>query len=105
MMRWPGLSGSGHVEARVSLSLSGLTGPVCDILQAQTRVEDALISGEEGQGRGRGKEEETTQPPAPVPERPVVPQLSEPAGVLGASEMSQVRAQSMVQRLRCAHWQ
>ncbi|XP_042086288.1 TLD domain-containing protein 2 isoform X3 [Ovis aries] len=60
-----------------------------------SQVEDAL-SGEEDKEEEEEKEEETTPAPAPVPERPVVPQLAGASQVLGASEMSQVRAQSML---------
>lgn len=96
VMRWPRLSCSGRVEARVSLSLD--SPGLCVSLQP-SQVEDAL-SGEEDKEEEEEKEEETTPAPAPVPERPVVPQLAGASQVLGASEMSQVRAQSMVQRLQ-----
>ncbi|XP_024598913.1 TLD domain-containing protein 2 isoform X1 [Neophocaena asiaeorientalis asiaeorientalis] len=56
-----------------------------------SQVEDAL-SGEEGEE----KEEETAPAPARAPEDPVEPQLAEASQVLGASEMRQVRAQSMI---------
>lgn len=64
-----------------------------------SQVEDAL-SGEEDKEEEEEKEEETTPAPTPVPEHPMVPQLAGASQVLGASEMSQVRAQSMVQRLQ-----
>ena len=96
VMRWPRLLGSGHVEARVSLSLN--SPGLCVSLQP-SQVEDAL-SGEEDKEEEEEKEEETTPAPTPVPECPVVPQLAGASQVLGASEMSQVRAQSMVQRLQ-----
>ncbi|KAM9682771.1 TLD domain-containing protein 2 isoform 3-T3 [Dama dama] len=60
-----------------------------------SQVEDAL-SGEEDKEEEEEKEEATTSAPAPVPEGPVAPQLAGASQVLGASEMSQVRAQSML---------
>ncbi|XP_059748533.1 TLD domain-containing protein 2 isoform X4 [Bos taurus] len=85
-MRWPRLSGSGHVEARVSLSLN--SPGLCVSLQP-SQVEDAL-SGEEDKEEEEEKEEETTPAPTPVPEHPMVPQLAGASQVLGASEMSQL---------------
>ncbi|KAB0399057.1 hypothetical protein E2I00_004199 [Balaenoptera physalus] len=60
-----------------------------------SQVEDAL-SGEEGEEEEEEREEETAPAPAPAPEEPVAPQLAEASQVLGASEMRQVRAQSML---------
>ena len=60
------------MEARVSLSLD--SPDLCVSLQP-SQVEDAL-SGEEDKEEEEEKEEETTPAPAPVSERPVVPQLA-----------------------------
>lgn len=84
------------LSTRVSLSLD--SPGLCVSLQP-SQVEDAL-SGEEDKEEEEEKEEETTPAPAPLPEGPVVPQLAGASQVLGASEMSQVRAQSMVQSLQ-----
>lgn len=53
-----------------------------------TQIEDTL-PGEEGE------EEEEVEEPAPAPQDPVEPQLTEASQVLGASEMKQVRAHSV----------
>lgn len=79
------------------LLVSQLTRPLC-VFTAQPGGGCSVWGG--GQGRGGGREEETTPAPTPVPEHPMVPQLAGASQVLGASEMSQVRAQSMVQRLQ-----
>lgn len=84
-MRQLKLSGSGDMEAGVSLSLDS---PGLFVSSQPSRVEDALSVEE-------GEEEETAPAPfsAPVPEDPVEPQLAEASQVLGTSEMRQVRAQ------------
>lgn len=58
-------------------------------------MEDTL-SGEEGEEEEEEEEKKEEEAvPAPAPQDPVEPQLTEASRVLGASEIRQVRAHSM----------
>lgn len=108
LLRWTGRGPGRGDEVAGSSLCSGrwkLVSPLlldspglCVSLQP-SQVEDAL-SGEEDKEEERGKEEETTPARSSGSERPVCPAAGRASQVLGASEMSQVRAMSMVQRLQ-----
>lgn len=79
------------MEAGVSLTFNSLG---LFVFSQPSQAENTLS---EEEGEEEEDEGDTVPAPAPAPEDPVEPQLAEASQVLGASEIRQVRAQSMVQ--------
>lgn len=85
---WAGDKATLAFELGIRGQLVPLCPSICQAPLQPTQIEDTL-PGEEGE------EEEEVEEPAPAPQDPVEPQLTEASQVLGASEMKQVRAHSV----------